>query len=97
MSYVIQIVYLGGSQGPQEPSQHDGQYVYRFDPDAHGGRGQVWTTPEPSNAAQFDSQEHAVMFYRQVSAAKPKRPDGKPNRPLTAFTVTIFDWEKYSE
>jgi hypothetical protein len=93
MSYVIQIEWLGGSTGPSEPSEHAGRYVSRYDVNAHEGRGQVWTHANPAKAVQFASPSKAVEFYRRVSTVKPKRPDGQPNRPLTAFTVSISKWE----
>lgn len=94
MSYVLKIEWLGGSSGPVEPSEHEGRYVSRYDPDAHHGLGQVWTTRAPSNAIQFRTQQEAVEFYRQASSEKPIREDGRPNRPLTAFTVSVSDWQK---
>lgn len=103
MGYVIQIEWLGGYKGEllwthtlstEEPTEHAGRFVSRYDPDAHGGLGQVWTTADPRMAIQFISHGEAVAFYRQASTVEPVRDDGKPNRPLTAFTVSIFDWEK---
>jgi hypothetical protein len=87
VSYVIKIEWLGGMDG--EPSEHAGRYVSRFDSDAHGGLGQVWTTANPEDALQFATGVAAAEFYRQASTVKPIREDGKPNRPLTAFTVSI--------
>jgi hypothetical protein len=94
MSYVIKIEWLGGSEGPLEPSEHAGRYVSRYDVNAHDGRGQVWTTDDPSKAVRFTTQLHATRFYQRISVVKPTRPDGMPNRPLTAFTVSVFDPER---
>ena len=85
MSYVIQILDDGFNYG---------RYVKRYDPDYMGGRGRVWSSAEPKDAIQFGSFLEATEFWRQPSKVKPLREDGKPNRPLTAFTVTIVDWEK---
>jgi hypothetical protein len=93
MSYVIKIEWLGGSAGPHNSSEHEGRYVSRYDPDAHDGLGQVWTTSNPRKAIQFSDVARAAEFYRQTSTIKPLREDGRPNRPLTAFTVDIFNWE----
>jgi hypothetical protein len=94
MSYVIQIEWLGGSEGPSEPTESDGRYVSRFDPDAHDGRGHVWTVADPQDAMQFADQKEALVYYRQASMVKPTREDGRPNRPLTAFSVSVFDPER---
>jgi hypothetical protein len=64
-------------------------YVKRYDPNLHDGRGDVVVTSDPREAIQFADAKHAMAFYRQVSSTRPVRPDGAPNRPLTAFTVTI--------
>lgn len=85
--FVIQIAEFNGSE-------HDGRYVCGYDPDAHQGLGQVWSTPFPQNAIKFASVVDAAQFLRQTSKVKPIRDDGKPNKPLTAFTVSIFDWTK---
>jgi hypothetical protein len=92
MAFVIQIEWLGGNDG--QPSEHSGRYVSRFDADARDGLGQVWTTANPRVALNFNSGAEAAEFWRQTSTVKPVREDGKPNRPLTAFTVSIYDWEK---
>ena len=93
MSYVIKIEWLGWQEVKQE-SQHEGRYVSRYNPDAHDGLGQVWTVADPRDAKQFATPQEAYLFLKQTSSVKPKREDGRPNRPITAFTVTVFDWEK---
>jgi len=92
MAYVIQIEWLGDLE-VSKPSEHAGRYVSRYDPDAHGGMGQVWTVSDPKEAIQFASHAEIIEFYKQASRVKPVRDDGKPNRPLTAFTVSIYDWK----
>lgn len=71
------------------PSPYDGQYVKTYDPEAVGGRGAVTTTYDKNKALQFANGADAMAFWRQQSKKYPIRPDGKPNRPLTAFTVEI--------
>ena len=93
MSFVIQIEWLGGAQGRIEPDKSEGQFVLNFDPDAHDGMGHLWTAAKPQDAIQFAGYKEALEYYRQVSHVRPVRDDGKPNRPLTAFTVSIFDPE----
>lgn len=86
MSVVIRIVtpVVGG------PSNLDGTYVKRYDPNARGGRGAVEGTHDPRKAMQFEDGGKAFAFWRQTSTVLPKRPDGRPNRPLTAFTVEFM-------
>lgn len=66
-----------------------GQYLREFDPDAHDGRGEAVWTDDISLAKKFDSVGSAMAAWKQQSAVRPVRPDGKPNRPLTAFTVSV--------
>ena len=42
-------------------------------------------TEHISEAKLFDSASAAVEFTQRVYAADPVRPDGKPNRPLSAY------------
>lgn len=65
-------------------------YVKAFDPDAHDGRGHAAFTPHQADALQFDSHKEVFEFWRQTSTVLPVRPDGKPNRPLTAYTCEFL-------
>lgn len=81
-----------GIAGPiARPGNRDaaGKWVQSFDADAHDGRGDAVLTGDPSRAIAFDSFADAMAFWRQTSTVRPTRPDGQPNRPLTAFTVAI--------
>lgn len=64
-------------------------WVETFDANARGGRGFVGFTRIPNKALDFQDVKAALTFYRQVSTVQPTRDDGQPNRPLTAYTVTI--------
>lgn len=81
----------------------DGQYVVIYDPGRDGVepttkrpmRCYLQTTPDITRATRYD----LVSAHRLWTAEDPRnpiRPDGKPNRPLTAFTVTIEPMEKTS-
>jgi hypothetical protein len=48
----------------------------------------TWTVRK-SQAMRFESAAEAALFYRQVYPGAPLRPDGKPNRPLTAYHIVI--------
>jgi hypothetical protein len=72
----------------------DGTWVKDFEPNSHASgfpypSGSLTTTADPTQARSFNSMEAALEFWRQRSTSCPTRPDGKPNRPLTAFTVSI--------
>lgn len=78
-----------------EASEYDGKYLVDYDPtpriDAQGEFVHLIVTEDRAQARQFRSNTHAVAFYRAVSLKGP-RPDGEPNRPLTAYHVEIEDW-----
>ena len=68
----------------------EGMFLQHYDPDiGKVGRGTVRWTPDPSDALMFATQEAAFDTYLLTSKKTPVRPDGKPNRPLTAYTITI--------
>lgn len=64
-----------------------GHYLASFDPDAHNGRGEIKTTREIAYALIFHDETTAFEFWKQQSSERPLRFDGKPNRPLTAYSV----------
>lgn len=77
------------------PSPYDGEYVVEYDPGRNSkdpwGREMVChlvTTPDPEKALELPSME-MFELWRLVDPRDPVRPDGKPNRPLTAFTVEM--------
>lgn len=64
-----------------------GQYLLSYDLDARRGRGSSEWTPDIGEALRFPSATQAMDVWQSVSPSNPVRDDGKPNRPLTAFTV----------
>lgn len=82
MPYVVQLV--GVVTGQKTP--FDGQYLKYYDPSAHDGVGEIRTTPLAKDALHFDSFKDAMYVYRLSYGT---RPDGRPNRPLTAYSVEI--------
>lgn len=76
-------------------SQHGRRWVAGFDPDwrpdgaAVYPCGRVDFTDDPAEALTFDSIEEALRFRGRRSTTVPERPDGQPNRPLTAFTLAV--------
>jgi hypothetical protein len=67
-----------------------GRYLLSYDPDAYDGRGEVITTSDPERAQRFADHVAAWEEWKRPSTVHPIRlTDGKPNRPMTAWTVTI--------
>ena len=81
------LICRGLATGADHPDA--GKYLRDYDVDAHGGRGTVTWTTKLELALRFDSLAAAHMAWVTTSTVHPRRPDGRPNRPLTAFTVTI--------
>lgn len=73
------------------PGQPDvtGQYLKAYDPEAHGGLGHAEWTTDPAEAMTFPGVAEAQDCWTQVPKARPRRGDGRPNRPLTAFSITL--------
>lgn len=82
-----QYLILIHSHADGTPCPAAGQYLTYYDPDAGGGRGAFRTSSRPELAIRFTDAGHAHDCWTQQSRAFPLRRDGKPNRPLTAFTV----------
>lgn len=67
----------------------DGPYLMSYDPDGHDGIGDIVWTWDLVDAMYFADAIAALTTYRMQSTVCPRRDDGKPNRPLTAFTVSM--------
>ena len=82
------MICLGGpgimTQGPAPL----GQYLKAYDPESHGGRGFAEWTKDPGEALTFPDAGAVLQYWRQIPRSKRVRDDGKPNRPLTAFTIS---------
>ena len=85
--YVIK--FVGDGDGPDT-------FLHSYDPEAHDGRGEATWTTDPAHARTFASTADALACWRAVPRNRPTRVDGKPNRPLSAFTVEISAQEKPS-
>lgn len=71
------------------PCPHAGQWLKSFDHEAFNGRGHGEFTDRLEDAMRFASSTEAFEFWRRQSKVRPWRPDGKPNKPMTALTVVI--------
>jgi len=85
MSYRIRIV--GRIDGIA--AANDGTWLVSCDVDGNDGHGIIKTTLVSRDARQFETPGQAMEYWRRVSTTHPVRRDGKPNRPLTAYTVEI--------
>lgn len=89
---MIRIVGLINGGG----SAFDGQYVVEYDPGRDGIEPSTGfpmlcylvTTPDINQATRY-TRVAAMELWRSIDPRYPVRPDGKPNRPLTAFTVEV--------
>lgn len=86
MITVIKIV--GNAHGG--PTGYGGTYVKGMDFEAFEGRGHLVVTHDRGKALEFPSIMAAMAYWQTTSKTVPLRPDGKPNRPLTAYTVEII-------
>jgi hypothetical protein len=68
----------------------DGYYLrsYEVDHQPTGGPWIVFTT-DVGEALRFPDAAAAMECWRQQSVAMPLRPDGRPNRPLTAYSIEV--------
>ena len=84
--YLIPMI-VGDSEG----------WLQSYDLEADDGRGRVTLTAKREDAMTFDDAGAALKAYKSSPKCHPIREiDGKPNRPLTAFTAQIVrvDTEK---
>ena len=82
MGVVVQIIGLAMGY----PTEHDGRWLVSYDPHSFGGRGLIQTTDRRSDARVFSGM---AEFHEMYTEASGMRPDGKPNRPLTAFHLRV--------
>lgn len=66
-----------------------GKYLEWSDPDGRNGLGDDRWTTDSAKAKRFATHGAAWECWRAQSRTRPVRPDGKANRPMTAYSVTI--------
>lgn len=71
-----------------ETTRDDGRFLLSYEPHS-GPHGRFVTTSRINAAMVFDDAVKAIECWQQISTSNPTRPDGKPNRPLTAFTIEV--------
>lgn len=71
----------------------DGEYLKYYNPNDHDGLGEFQSTPDIEEAQTFKTMIEALELWKEQSKKIPFRPDGKPNRPFTAFSVIVVTKE----
>jgi len=83
---------------PVKGGHHEvaGRFLVSYDPDYHlpdgsYDGGKLITTADREKATEFPTVAEAMRVWRSGPSCPchKTRPDGKPNRPLTAFTVEV--------
>jgi len=77
---------IGGAR--LEPCEFSMAWVESYR-DTPCGRGDLKVTRDPAKALRFPDAAKAMEFYRRQSKTRRWRSDGRPNRPLTAYSVEI--------
>ena len=72
---------------PGDP--YENHYLARYEPEAYDGRGLAEWTPTIDHAIRFPSHKAAMEAWMHVPITRPFRPDARPNRPLTAYTIAV--------
>lgn len=92
MAVVIRLIGLATGQ----PSPLDGQYVTDYDPCRDGTApngaamyAYLTSTPDRDQARRYQDLVAAWNELGRVDQRQPVRPDGKPNRPIGAYSVAI--------
>lgn len=83
------VLRCAGTDAPPFAGDPSGAWLASFDPEAHEGYGEVVFTLIPARIMRFADAAQAMEYIRQVPRARPVRGDGKPNRPLTAYTWQV--------
>jgi hypothetical protein len=73
-----------------------GQYLAMYEPEAYDGMGSVVWTEDIGQAIKFDDLAQVFAVWKAVPKNRPKRPDGKWNRPLTAYHIEVRPCPKLS-
>jgi len=89
MSWVISFTAMAGHHISGQSAPPVGIYLADYNPEANDGFGEAKFTWDIRAAMRFRTQVAAFQCWRQTSRVRPRRADGKPNRPLTAYTITV--------
>src|SRR6266536_1685842 len=81
------VACLGLADG-REAGEITGAWLVWYDPAGNNGDGDAAWSHDPADAARFTEREWAEL-YAAAPANRPRRPDGKPNRPIAIFNLMI--------
>jgi hypothetical protein len=79
--YVLYLPDQGGWLAEYDPDGGDPKVAYPT--------GTYAVTSELAHALRFPDAAGALACWQRQSLRTPLRPDGKPNRPLSALTVVV--------
>lgn len=91
MSVVIVCQGLVGPLSVDAQDPDTGKYLESYDPDYLDGLGAWSWTSDRAKAVRFKGIADAFDTWKRRSSIRPTRSDGRPNRPLTAYSVTFED------
>jgi hypothetical protein len=74
---------------PDVKTPHDGDWVVEWNPHTEWGVLGLSSTRERSKAKRFAHHADVFRQWKTTSIIQPVRPDGRPNRPLTAVSIEI--------
>ena len=97
--FVIGLVAFANPQSIEGPfgalaASHLGRWLVDYDVFSPLPEGMIVTTDDPAEARGFPDAGAAMRYWRTDQGL---RPDGKPNRPLCAYTVAILTRAKAVE
>lgn len=69
------------------------RFVVRYDPRLRQDIFTLETTADPVAARKFLNAGEALEYWRKICPSQPLRPDGQPNRPLTAWNAAVLSWD----
>lgn len=89
MSYVLQVTGRAGPPPHEDPIDWSRPvYLESVDIEAHNGVGLAQFTYDIAEALAWPTFTVAMEAWAAQSVTRPYRPDGRPNRPLTAYSVS---------
>ena len=92
MPFAMRVI---GSAAGWHLGEMEGWYVHHVDVQAANiSHDWLKLTHNIDDAWLWDSAEDALSTWKEILTSDPVRPDGKPNRPMTAFTVELVKVEK---
>ena len=84
------IIILGWADGGTVPDAPGYLRAIQLDP-ANPYVPKVILTQNPDDAKTWSSTGEAFAYWTKVHPTVERRPDGKPNKPMTAFNVEITE------